>query len=822
MFTNVPFTNKMLQEKVKNASSSLNGNMTVNTTGIVKITIKEGNGKTVKSGVQVVISCTLEDNTVNPKWFLSQNGKLLEVVPGNGVEFGSIGPTYSITILSTGESWGGIYTCEFSQGSITHKGVKTLNVALLPDSIVGVASPQFPDCRMNGLIQVNSTCSVKKSNETYTVTWNNTISNLTVAEDAYTSVYRLTVNCATVTLKDITVTCSYKNTMGQVKSQDINISIIKSGDNVCPEDGDWPLSKSGKVAVLQCLPTEVGTRTRKCEGSTWEKAVEDCIDQKLYEILQRAKQLEAGIGNPQQLVSDLLQGFLDTDKNNISAAVLNASLNILKLISSASSNSNSTFSEDVLTSYVHNANSLLEPSLEKTWTESNDGTKAPNFLQSIENFAKLTHANNGPFYSNFTNVELKGTPILAVNEAEINSSCASVKINFLKTKETQSAATIFVLTFFSLNSILPQNTVNDFSVNSVIQSITLVDADPQTVEMQFQLQNETTSKYKMICVYWDFEANDGSGRWSDKGCKWDRKNSNSATSSCVCNHLTSFSVLMSKYPISLPWLEEIGYVGVGVSICSLMLCLIIEFLVWNSVVKSNISHFRHTALVNISLSLLIADCCFLSNSLQGNKGGGKVCLALAMGMHVFFLAMFFWMLCQSIMLLHQMIFLFQQLRKRIYLSFSFALGYLCPICIVIGTYMLHPDKYYRKDSCWLTYEGGMNGSIFAFVLPVGIIVIINAFTLVVVILKLLRPSVSEGDKADDKEAVKSIMKAVIILTPVFGLTWALGFLTMIFDLPETFGAKAVHYLFSVLNSFQGLLILIIGCFTEKKVSMSSI
>ncbi|KAK1171831.1 adhesion G-protein coupled receptor F3-like, partial [Acipenser oxyrinchus oxyrinchus] len=304
--------------------------------------------------------------------------------------------------------------------------------------------------------------------------------------------------------------------------------------------------------------------------------------------------------------------------------------------------------------------------------------------------------------------------------------------------------------------------------------------------------------------------------WSSQGCKWEKQNSNSTTSSCVCDHLTSFSVLMSKFPISLPWLDEIGYVGVGVSICSLMLCLVIEFLVWNSVVKSNISHFRHTALVNISISLLIADCCFLAASFQSGKGG-KLCLPLAMAMHISFLAMFFWMLCQSIMLLHQMIFLFQQLRKKMYLSFSFALGYLGPIFIVIGTYIVNPNKYYRKDSCWLMYEGGMKGSIFAFVLPVGIIVFINIFTLVVVISKLLRPSVSEGGKAEDMETVKSILKAVIILTPVFGLTWALGFLTMIFDLPETFGAKAVHYLFSILNSLQGLFILITGCFTEKKV-----
>ncbi|MGH0153473.1 UNVERIFIED_CONTAM: hypothetical protein FKN15_038230 [Acipenser sinensis] len=253
------------------------------------MTIKEGNGKTVKSEDRVVITCTLEDNTVKPKWFLSQKGESLEILPGNGVEFGSLEPVYNITILKTSENWGGIYTCEFSQGSITHKGVKTLDVALLPDYIVGVANPQFPDCRENGVIQVNSTCSIKKSNETYTVKWTNAISNLNVTEEVYTS--STTVNCTTDTPDGITVTCSFENVMGQVKSQDINISIIKGSDAFCSNDQEWPLTKSGKVAVLQCADTEVGTRTRKCGESKWEESLEDCIDTELNEVLQNALEM---------------------------------------------------------------------------------------------------------------------------------------------------------------------------------------------------------------------------------------------------------------------------------------------------------------------------------------------------------------------------------------------------------------------------------------------------------------------------------------------------------------------------------------------------
>ncbi|KAK1170270.1 adhesion G-protein coupled receptor F1-like [Acipenser oxyrinchus oxyrinchus] len=350
MLTNALFSNKIFEQKVKNASSSLNGSITVSTTGIVQMTIKEGNEKTVKSGIQVEITCTLEGNTIKPKWFLSQKGVLQEILSGNQVDVGSVGPVYSIKIFKTSENWGGIYTCEFSQGSITHKGFKTLQVALLPDYIVGVANPQFPDCRENGVIQiqVNSTCSIKKSNETYTVKWTNAISNLKVTEEVYTS--SVTVDCAAVA-GDITVMCSFENSMQQVKSQVINISIIKGDDNACPKEEDWPLTKMGKVAVLQCAVTEVGTRTRKCGESKWEESLEDCIDRKLYEVRQRAEKMAAGIGNPKYLVNDLLNGLAaGTDKKDqVSVAGLNASLAVLKLISSASMNTNTTFSGDVLT-----------------------------------------------------------------------------------------------------------------------------------------------------------------------------------------------------------------------------------------------------------------------------------------------------------------------------------------------------------------------------------------------------------------------------------------------------------------------------------------
>ncbi|XP_066561529.1 adhesion G-protein coupled receptor F3 [Amia ocellicauda] len=372
-----------------------------------------------------------------------------------------------------------------------------------------------------------------------------------------------------------------------------------------------------------------------------------------------------------------------------------------------------------------------------------------------------------------------------------------------------------ILVFKSLGSLLPDKSIPEFKVASVVQSTTLSNATVNIIEMEFQMTGEKEHNHDIQCVSWNFTEN----KWSGEGCRW-AKTSSDTHAKCICNHLTSFSVLMSKYPISLPFMDELTYIGLGVSICSLIICLIIEFLVWDAVVKSNIAHFRHTALVNISLNLLIADCSFLGSSFP-EKISKTLCFVLVIGKHYCYLAMFFWMLCLSTMLLHKLVFIFHQMRKRVQMTISFIIGYVCPAVIVAATYFyFNQDKksgYYSEKTCWLNYDGFLKGSIHSFVLPVGIIIIINLFAMVVVISKLLRPSVSESTKADDKEALKSILKAVIFLTPIFGLTWALGFFTFMIDLTDGIQAKLVNYAFIILNAFQGLFILLTGCFTEQKV-----
>lgn len=46
------------------------------------------------------------------------------------------------------------------------------------------------------------------------------------------------------------------------------------------------------------------------------------------------------------------------------------------------------------------------------------------------------------------------------------------------------------------------------------------------------------------CAFWEYEADSLQGRWATHGCKTVHVNSNATT--CSCNHLTHFAILMSS------------------------------------------------------------------------------------------------------------------------------------------------------------------------------------------------------------------------------------------------------------------------------------
>lgn len=343
-----------------------------------------------------------------------------------------------------------------------------------------------------------------------------------------------------------------------------------------------------------------------------------------------------------------------------------------------------------------------------------------------------------------------------------------------------------------------RNRYDQSKTTKVLVSVTLQNTNESSINISLAFPKEPMDRtYKPLCVFWNISEGD----WSGTGCALRLGDGEQVI--CNCDHLTSFAVLFAKNNIVDPVLDLISNVGLGVSVCSLIIFLVIEFMVWSAVVKSNLSHFRHTALVNIATFLLLADICFLAST-SPESLSENWCMILTVCKHLFFLAMFSWMLCLSVMLVHQLIFVFNPLRKRVFMFLSSIAGYVCPIVIVGSSYVYckYTEKdYYNRDTCWLVYERLLEGSIHAFILPIGTIVLTNLFSMVVVIVTLVKTSVPDTSKADDKETAKSILKVVIFLTPVFGLTWLIGFGQLMLDQEDPLFQVAI-YAFTILNSFQ--------------------
>nr|XP_014354122.1 PREDICTED: adhesion G-protein coupled receptor F3-like [Latimeria chalumnae] len=471
------------------------------------------------------------------------------------------------------------------------------------------------------------------------------------------------------------------------------------------------------------------------------------------------------------------------------------------------------------------ASNITNSQLSQSYSDSDEEKSIGSiFLKAVETLSSLLQPENDTVDIAYPNVQLKGVKYDSHNrdhyeqKFDMNLSIGTFinKSNFHGVSK-DAKIIITTVTYANLAKILPTypdtGKFQDYFVNSLIQTTSVkVNKKPERVNigMDFEAMNSSVNLQTAVCVYWDFLLEEGKGAWNRDGC---RSKTDGDITICNCSHLTSFAVLMSNSPLQeLENIDMVTYLGLGVSIGSLCICIFIEFVVWTSVIKSNLSHFRHMAVVNIAVSLLIADICFLCASFDFVLKVAHACIALTFLNHFFYMSLFFWSLCQSMILSYQLFFPFNQLRKKIYIPVSFLVGYIFPLGIAVGTLLyFHPKSSYKhKSYCWLHQK-----AIFAFIVPVGCIIIMNLFSLIVVIVKLKRPSISEGRNAEEKHTAKQLVKAVLVLTPVFGLTWALGFV-LLFDLPQKV-AISFEYAFAGMNAFQGFLLLLANCFADKRV-----
>lgn len=427
------------------------------------------------------------------------------------------------------------------------------------------------------------------------------------------------------------------------------------------------------------------------------------------------------------------------------------------------------------------------------------------------------------------------TPLIVLERRKFNNTFnailnSSVTINIPNTNLTNMPVTTMI--FFSLNNVMPTRT----STNGNSTTSSFINADVVLIKINATIHNVTLSYVKLNnastlnislplnsslplnnlvtlspqCVFWNFKVFGNFGAWDDQGCYFVSDINNIVT--CNCNHLTSFSILMApgipKSDSIRKALDIITYVGVGISLASLVTCLIIEGYVWKAITRNNTAFMRHVSIVNTALSLLVANICFIIGAsisknpaeIPGENYDVPVgpCSTATFFMHFFYLALFFWMLVSGLLLLYRTVLVFSHMSKSKMLAIGFSLGYGCPLIIAVITVAATAPGhgYIRKDyACWLNWTE--TKALLAMVIPALTTVFINILIVVVVLFKMLRRGVGDTFHKDEKHTLVVITRCVIILTPLFGLTWSLGVGTMI-----SYTDEGIHIVFSLFNALQ--------------------
>lgn len=422
-------------------------------------------------------------------------------------------------------------------------------------------------------------------------------------------------------------------------------------------------------------------------------------------------------------------------------------------------------------------------------------------LQSVENFSlRLQPVNNTiPFVSAET-IQLQGT-VVKENNKDYNKDFRSTNLTvnvLISGTEIQTLtqnSTIVSVMYSNFDHILPQNGFE--YVNSLLITTTLSSNRSQKFNVNMTFAKKLLSLKMPKCVFWNFTLNNHRGDWDTSGC--------TPTESgdyviCSCNHLTSFSILMSPDRSSeLKFEDYISYVGLAISIVSLVICIIIESLVWKYVTNNTTSYMRHVCILNIATSLLIADVWFIVTASidQNQQRSRDICIMATFFIHFFYLCVFFWMLSLGLILFYRLVFILHNTSKTAQKAVAFCLGYVCPFVIAVTTIAvtLPKNNYTRKDVCWLNWKDSK--ALLAFVIPALIIVATNLFIAAVVIIKILRPTIGDRSSGQERKSLFQIGKSVAILTPLLGLTWGFGLATIIKN-----SHRAFHILFALLNAFQ--------------------
>lgn len=743
-----------------------------------------------------------------------------------------------LTVRSSTREWNGTYQCIFRYRNSYSVTTKDVTVHPLPQESNIMVDPLEASIPCTGSHHFR--CCVEED-EDYKVTFQVDTLTFPAAKEVHGKQACYTFNFMAKSIvswcpKHVNVFCHFTNAANNsVRSRSMKLNLVP-GENITCRDPIIGVGEPGKVIPKLCRFSNLssspaspvgGVMTYKCVGSQWEVKKSDCISAPINSLLQLAKALSKSPSQDKKLPTYLKDLSVSTDKvaHEVSSpGNLGAIVNILDLLSTVPIQVNSEMMMNVLST----VNVILGKPILSTWKvlQQQQTNHSSQLLDSVERFSRALRSEDSAVLPiSHTNVQMRGMVIKSGSPKPYKQRFVfsdsdlwgNVAIDECHVENLQPDTSIVTVAFPTLKTILAQDTQGKNFANSLVMTTTVSHKITAPFRISMTFKNNKSLGGKPQCVFWNFSLANYTGGWDSSGC-YTKVDGDSVL--CSCDHLTSFSILMSPDspdPDSLLkiLLDIISYIGLCFSILSLAACLVVEAVVWKSVTKNRTSYMRHICIVNIAASLLVADIWFIVASTIRDHHyvlNETACVAATFFIHFFYLSVFFWMLTLGLMLFYRLVFILHDSSKSIQKAIAFSLGYGCPLIIsVITVGATQPREVYtRKNACWLNWED--TKALLAFVIPALIIVVVNMTITVVVITKILRPSIGDKPNKQEKNSLFQITKSIGVLTPLLGLTWGFGLAT-VFQ-----GSSAVfHIVFTLLNAFQGLFILLFGCLWDQKV-----
>ncbi|CAG01189.1 unnamed protein product, partial [Tetraodon nigroviridis] len=517
-----------------------------------------------------------------------------------------------------------------------------------------------------------------------------------------------------------------------------------------------------------------------------------------------------------------------------------------------------------LTKLVNAANNLVEKDELAAWNrmkEEHRERTITKLLHTVEESA-LTLAKN---YKIPTELQIKAPDMemklytidAGQTKARVSASMAGDHINLSPklqaAKDRNGSVSVVFVHYDSVGAILEPSSsqgvagTGEITVNSRVVAAAVRPADIYQLDhVTFTLRHNQPVDIEgdaIKCAFWEYEPERLQGRWSTRGCRTLHVSSNATT--CSCDHLTHFAILMSSGQANLGAhalvLTRITQLGMIISLICLSMCI---FTFW---FFREIQSTRTTIHKNLCCSLFMAEFIFLvginmtahkvSWGCQRASSNPSVyvhayfprskrtaeeklslffplplqlfCSVIAGLLHYFFLAVFAWMCIEGI---HLYLIVVGVIYNKGFLHRNFYIfGYGSPAVVVTISATLG-SKYYGTDKvCWLSTE---NHFVWSFIGPACLITLVNLLSFGVIIFKVYRHTAVKKPETSHYENIRSCARGAIALFFVLGVTWTFGVLHILHETTLT------AYLFTISNTFQGMFLFIFLCVLSRKVTPS--